>query len=327
MSRRNQKEGITLRMLSILAGRAGRKRSAAKISFFLSICLLFVFLPTPKARTDAFEEAARQEAIIKAQKARGLLANKALGTKLKGIETRHFIIFSDFSSEERRKQAETAENLYRSFDNIFKITVNRDKMWDGKCVLFLFKRKEDFLKFAQKYDYYDASKSGGYFRIEQSQVRVAIFRPPPGHPRRLEETLVHETAHAFFHFYRKVVNIPKWLDEGLAEYFRFDYNPKSPEKKQYMSLLREKVKERDNRSARTMMTRANPTGPDDIEGYATAWSMVEFLVKYDKRRFVLFVKLVKEGIELEEALRKSYGGWNYRRFEAAWKNYVAKEYS
>jgi len=300
---------------------------AATISFFLSICSLFVFLPRLKARDAASQEAARQAAIIKAQKSQGLQVNKALGAKLKGIETRHFIIFSDFSSKERKKQAETAEHLYRSFSNIFKITVRRDKMWDGKCVLFLFKRKKGFLKFALRFDYYDASESGGYFRIERNQVRVVLFRPPPGHSRRLEETLVHETAHAFLNFYRKVVAIPKWLDEGLAEHFRFDYNPKSLEKKEYVSLLRKKVKKGENRSARTMMTLPNPTGPDDTEGYATAWSMVEFLVKYDSRRFVHFVKLVKEGMQQEEALRQSYGGWNYERFEVAWKDYVAKEYS
>gem|GEM_PF-6362366 len=300
---------------------------SAAFSLFLCFCLLFLFSLTLKARISAYDGTSHQEAIIKAQKAQGFLANRKLGTELQGIETPHFIIFSDFSSQERKKQAETAEVLYHSFDNVFKITANRDKMWDGKCVLYLFTRKEDFLKFAKRYDYYDASQSGGYFRIEQGQVRVVLYHPPPGHPRSIEETLVHETAHVFLHFYRKVVAIPKWLDEGLAEYFRFEYNPKSPEKKHYMSVISSKVKKRDNRSAKKMMTRTNPSGPDDIEGYATAWSMVEFLLTYNKHRFVHFVKLVKEGMGQEEALRKSYGGWNYRKFEAAWRDYVTKEYT
>jgi hypothetical protein len=293
----------------------------------LSLGLLFAFSFPLKAQSSAYDEARRQQAIIKAQKVQGFLANKKLGTKLKGIETRHFIIFSDFPSAERAKQAETAEYLYRSFDNVFKITVNRDKLWDGKCLLFLFEKQEDFVKFAKSFDYYDASQSGGYFYIEGNQVRVTLYRPPPGQFRKLEEILVHETAHAFLHFYRKVVAIPKWLDEGLAEYFRFEYNPESPEKKFYMALVRNKVKKKENRSAWMMMTVTNPTGPEDVEGYATAWSMVDFLLKYDKPRFVYFVKLVKEGVRQEEALRKSYGGWNYVRFEAAWKNYVSKEYS
>jgi len=67
----------------------------------------------------------------------------------------------------------------------------------------------------------DASRAGAYFAWEsraptEPQLVHICIPLDTRDPRRLQELFAHEGTHAFFQLYRKVVNLPLWLHEGLA---------------------------------------------------------------------------------------------------------------
>jgi len=67
----------------------------------------------------------------------------------------------------------------------------------------------------------------------------------------------------------------------------------------------------------------------DMFGYeelVKSWSVVECLVRWDRKRFETFVRLTKEGEkEEEDALREAYGV-DWRGLDQKWREYVAADY-
>jgi hypothetical protein len=65
----------------------------------------------------------------------------------------------------------------------------------------------------------------------------------------------------------------------------------------------------------------------DYQKLVKSWSVVEFLVRYDGKRFKQFVDLSKErGKKEEDALKEAYG-WSYRDADAKWRAYVGANFT
>ena len=255
------------------------------------------------------------QAVLTEQRGRSDVVAKAVGEQVFTLETPHFAMYTTFPVGDHPLLKELCEDVYGGFDRIFEISKNKDRMWDGKCVAYFFKTRSEFKKFAAAVHHYPAEVAGGYFRARGGQCELVI--PNIEGLDRFKETLVHEGAHAFLHYYRVPGHVPNWVQEGVAQYFEFDRFPDSAHAK---TLNRDVLTAA--RSFRTiplkdLVAASRPTGPADVDGYAFAYSYVDFLIHKAPKRFADFVRGMKSGLEPEEALKKAYG-LDFDEFQKHW---------
>lgn len=119
-------------------------------------------------------------------------------------------------------------------------------------------------------------------------------------------SFAHEVTHAVLSHDGGPGRLPAWLHEGLAQHFEF----KQPEAEPYRRW-RQDLAERGDPIERVSAVRAVMAMPRIDEGdeasYAFAWRLVEMLLARQAGGFPAFVKALKNGAELDDALRDVYG--------------------
>jgi len=262
-----------------------------------------------------------QKAIVAHQKKRLETINKALGIDLHLAETPHYLIFSDAGRTVSMNFLRWSEALYRNLLKQFGLS-GSEKVWDGKCVLILFRNRRHFEAYAKRFDGMTAAaRAGAYFGIEahgQGFPSLTHICMPVDteDPRRLQELFAHEGTHAFFELYKTQGHLPLWLHEGLAEYMT-TVNDKAlrPQKWEPAERIA-----RSGRSIRAIF-QAPMGGLLTLGQYRVALTLVDFLLAAGRRNFRTFVENLKDGMPQEEALRKAYG-FDLNDLERRWRIYV-----
>jgi len=246
------------------------------------------------------------KAIVAQQKKRLDEVNKRLMAKMRLVETPHYLVFSDADEAMTDLFVTWCEALYANLRRHFGIGPT-EKTWDGKCILLVFNSRALFQQFAKTFDGNDASRAGAYFAWESRSPHepqlVHICIPlDTRDPRRLQELFAHEGTHAFFLLYRKVVDLPLWLHEGLAE---------------FMTVVNDKslMSRKQEWSARIAKTEASirpilevPSGYGfTYPAYSVSYTLVDFLLTAGRPKFKKFIDLLKDGKPQEEALQEAYG--------------------
>ncbi|MCX5683807.1 MAG: hypothetical protein NT049_08995, partial [Planctomycetota bacterium] len=95
------------------------------------------------------------DAIVEAQKKRLEPINKEMSLQMRLVETPHFLIFSEADGPTTDNYKKWCELLYNSLCNQFLI-IHKERVWDGKCILFLLQRESTFKDFSKRIDGRDA---------------------------------------------------------------------------------------------------------------------------------------------------------------------------
>lgn len=138
---------------------------------------------------------------------------------------------------------------------------------------------------------------------------------------------LHEASHSIFQFnYQKA---PKWLNEGLAEFFEtldFDNEgnlysyPQSNRIKSIKAGLDFKDTDRLKTFFKIYDGAFYGHGVDD--NYNTAYSMIYYFVKNKSTRALKnIIKLTAQGYDTEKAIELTYGSFN--AFEASYKQFYS----
>jgi len=247
-----------------------------------------------------------QQAIVAQQKLRLDEVNKRLMARMRLVETPHYLVFSDADNAMTGLFVKWCEALYSNLCRHFSISP-KEKIWDGKCILVVFNSRAMFRQFAKTFDGNDASRAGAFFAWEsrppnEPQLVHICIPLDTRDPKRLQELFAHEGTHAFFQLYRKVVNLPLWLHEGLAEFMTIVNDKSLMSKKQEWSIR--------------MAEGRNPIRPIlevpagqgfAYPAYSVSYTLVDFLLTASRSKFKKFIDLLKDGKPQEEALQESYG--------------------
>jgi hypothetical protein len=275
-------------------------------------------LPETYLRPDGSVDHA---ALVAHEKKRVEVINARLGTHLRVTETPHYLVCCDGDTTTTAQFVRWCEALYTSLGGLFGIEAH-ERVWDGKCMLFLFTRRAKFEECSCTLDKHDSARAGAYFAVEDYGVGhpklVKICLPlDEREPRRLQELFAHEGTHAFFEFYRKPGRLPLWLHEGLAEYMTTVNNPAlGPEKSQKAALAA------GDRGDLVRRLFAAQTGQNlKTAEYAAAFSLVDFLIADGKTKFKKFVEGLKDGKPQEESLAAAYG-FGLRELEKRWRAWL-----
>lgn len=261
-----------------------------------------------------------QQAIVAQQKMRLDEVNKRLMARMRLVETPHYLVFSDADDAMTDLFVKWCEALYSNLCRHFSIGP-KEKTWDGKCILLVFNSRPLFQQYARTFDGFEGGYAGAYFAWEsqlpnEPQLVHICIPLDTRDPRRLQELFAHEGTHAFFQLYRKVVDLPLWLHEGLAEFMTVVNDKSLAAKKQQWSvrMARQGASIRQILEVQWMYGFTYPA-------YSVSYTLVDFLLTASKSKFKKFIDLVKDGKPQEEALQEAYG-FGLAELERRWYVFV-----
>ena len=239
------------------------------------------------------------------------LAQAQTETAWRSDETQHFTIHHENPASSLGEN-NAIERIYEALHPTLWPLV--PWMAQEKVHVFLYAGRESFLKGR----FHPPPWSGGLMSYSQEEKALAIYEPM--------ETAVtaHELTHLYFHtfFDGKSAPPPSWLDEGLAVMLQDDAltmpdprdkGPVLPSPLPMQPFLNSRPAQ-DTPSARVSAW------------YQQSHSVVRFLRRaHVESLFTEFCKKLRDGADVETALRDVYGYPDVGAFEQAWLKWRPKK--
>lgn len=213
------------------------------------------------------------------------------------IETDHFLIFSAWSRGNDKALRDICEKMYRAMCKQFDIPP-AENIWAGKCPIYIFWETRHYEQFTTKVDERRMSAAAGYTAQRGAFAYIVMNRCETR--TRFYEVLVHEATHAFLARYRTNRTVPRWLNEGLAEYMAAELVPGCSAEEKYLSATRTAVRE--NRNVSSVFKTVEMNNFD----YGIVQSIVRFLIARDRKAFIKLIRLIKDGKPEAAALHEAY---------------------
>lgn len=231
---------------------------------------------------------------------------------LKTFETRYYVIHTDLDPDAVRAAAVRMTAMAEEYHR-------RTRGFSGTI-----RRKLPFYLFRKARDYYDAGGApgtGGFFTGRRLLVKAG--NQPD---KRTWHLVQHEGFHQFAHAVIRG-RIPRWVNEGLAEYFAeavftgdgFVVGIVPPGR---LARLKRQIKGAKLKPFTEIMQRWD--SKIGMADYDQAWSMIHFLVHGDKGRYVRalsgFMNDIGRRLRYEQAWLRNFGR-DVKGFEARWRSY------
>jgi hypothetical protein len=252
----------------------------------------------------------------------GRTAQEVISKNIVLIESRHFLIWTDWDAKSRGRLAEACEGMYEALCREWNVDPATN-VFLAKCPVFCFRAKPRFRDFARLFDGHDVSQSLGYCRSIEANGHVHVVLLRQGETQadfdRFATTLVHEGTHAFLHRVHRQRLIPHWVNEGyadlMAERILGDRCPTG----ENAELLARQYVQRDWPIEGMLLA----SGPIELPWYPVAQSVVAWLEAEDPAAFRGFLRSLKEGRSIPAALADNYEGMNVADLERRWRSSVA----
>lgn len=182
--------------------------------------------------------------------------------------------------------------------------------WDKRAKIYLYKESTDYIKDTNRVGWSGASVS----------VKDRVIKTFIGQKNFFDSVLPHEMAHIIFReFVGSKAVLPLWIDEGVA------CSQERSALKERLRVIRELLNEGAYIEISKLSVLQDYSSIDPIIFYSESASLVAFLLKqYGSDRFLDFSRQVRDGVNWQEALFKSYTLENLNEFEDKWKKYYLK---
>ena len=216
--------------------------------------------------------------------------------KLFFVETAHFLIFTTWHQRDHQALAQRCEAMYRALCRQFDIPPTRH-IWAGKCPVFLFWQKAHFDAFTTTVDRIGATQAGGY-NVQRSNGFTYLVLSHTENKTWFHEVLIHEATHAFLGRYLTNRPIPRWANEGLADYMASHLVKDTQAEKKHAMAVQVAIAQRVQ--VGHIFTRMRMHWFD----YGIAQSIVRHCAATDRKGFIKFIQLIKEGRNEVQALRE-----------------------
>jgi hypothetical protein len=234
--------------------------------------------------------------------------------------SQHFRVFYSDDAAFAAAVVDWAEYYYSqiTLDLGFQHVVKRDWapwLWERRCRIYLYPTREAYLQATRAPQW-----SGGMVNYRQRVVYSFM-----GAGAFLDKTLPHELAHIVFREFVGFDNalVPRWLDEGVAQY------AETGRREESLELLQQGVAQGDYLSLEQLhrLPLSHASGGTAQLFYAQAVTLVHFfLQQYGSRRFIELCQSLRDGRPLERALAFATSGSvrSLADFEAAWYAFIQR---
>ena len=226
----------------------------------------------------------------------------------------HFFLYEQeggsFSDEVLRRAEDIYSDTIRYFGSL---SSQGFWTWEQRCKIYLYDSRNQYLTETRQPEW-----SSGFADIRRRAI-VSYQNAPDF----LDSVLPHEMGHLILREFIEVDNrqVPRWLDEGFA----------IAQEAHMRVALDDAVKRAVRSNAAIPISDLNKIGglqnrPAEQAKlfYAQAQSLTRFLLQNrDSSHFINFCRLLRDGVSLGDALRRSYREFeNLEEFEKEWKRYV-----
>ncbi len=184
--------------------------------------------------------------------------------------------------------------------------------------IVLLKSQNLFLKLAR-------NNNISAFAIPEKNLIVINYSQMKMHPLHLKLTIMHELSHLVMHRYVEENRLPKWLDEGIAQWISggiyeiVNYGETDILRKAFLSKTLLRFSEMENHF------------PSDKRGLVLAYQQSRSLIEYIEKKYgrgglltILF--LLNQGNGSDHAIRESLSV-DMKKLEHDWRNSLKAKYS
>jgi hypothetical protein len=239
------------------------------------------------------------------------LTRRTIVPTLHLVETEHCLIFSAWNASNDQALANVCEQMYGALRKQFNLAPS-ESVWIGKCPVYLFWETDHVRRFIAEVDQMagrDPSvlRSDGYHATQGRFAYIVIGgvrkfgSSLPEATTRFYEVLVHEGTHAFMNRFISSQNLPRWIEEGLADFMAATLVPNCRASRKHIEGARLALRQPD--SAVRLFDKTDLTSSE----YGIAQSLVRYLIQLDAGAFIRLVELVKRGESERAALSEAYG--------------------
>ncbi len=226
---------------------------------------------------------------------------------------------------------------------------------EERIKLVLLKKIPGFMRFSQWFDktYKADSLVPGFVSAVQRQhswwwvqdLRWTAAYQFPNTDKTFVSNVVHNAGLILLTRYKANYKFPSvWLREGFAYYLEMEAlgysqsftlgkggsagagmkGPTWADSGQWRASLKKLVSEgQDPPLRRVARMSIDQFGYQEL---VKSWSVVEFLVRKDAKKFKAFIDLSKDRSKTEEDALKAAFGWSYKRADTAWRAYVGANF-
>ncbi len=217
-------------------------------------------------------------------------------------ETKYFLFFTDIPANQVAPCIANLDAMYSELCKGFGVPQGKN-IWLGKCIIVAFLDKTSYHAFEEKFMNNPNAEGSAGLHHSSTNGRALISCVRGNDPVFFAKVMVHETSHGFLHRLRSNVDIPPWINEGVADWVAGMVVKNSPTIAQRQKAGIELIRQ------------TNTLGPDFFEPaahlssaqYGIASNLTNFMLKIDPGRYRVFILGIKEGYTLEESLARSYG--------------------
>lgn len=209
------------------------------------------------------------------------------------------------------------EDYERILDRIGAYKVDNFWTWDERVKIVYFQDHDSFVKATGQ-----PAWSKGASLSHMSDFKMRLILSYRGQDDFLDAVLPHEISHLVLHDFMKNRQIPRWFDEGVAQFDEINNNEEH-------RLVLAKLVQRNN-SMPLAMLEAFPAmvNEDPLKAaifYAESLYIVDFLIKtYGKDKFGDLCRHLRDGLTFEAALGKVYYPTivSWKTLEEKWEQYM-----
>lgn len=252
-----------------------------------------------------FAPATKEQADAARAQAEKLFADaKKIGPNMHLVESEHFLLYSEWDKSADKPISDLAEGLYTALCKQFDIP-GKQSIWIGKCPIYTFYTAGHFHEFtaatAPPAESNRLEKAAGYCHSSNGVCYVVMDYT--NSRSSFNTILVHESTHAFISRYLTNRRIPNWLNEGLAETMASTLVPDGFAAYRWTQATKEAVQ---NKASLASISKVLEEVRLVDYDYGVVQSVVRFLITRDRKAFIKFVTMLKEGESEEDALVQSY---------------------
>lgn len=223
---------------------------------------------------------------------------------LKRYETRYYILHTDLSEDEAREAAVRMTKMAEEY-------ADRTRDFGGTI-----RQKFDFYLFRNKEDYHASGGPRGSAGVFDGRSLKAIAGEKL--TDQTWHTVQHEGFHQFAHYVIGNVNMPIWVNEGLAEYFGEAIFTGDGFVSGHMPGWRVRRIKAAMQAGRfktvedmMLLSHQQWNAELNIANYDQAWAMVQFLAHAEdgryQRAFAGFMVRIGRGVPWQNAWRETFG--------------------
>jgi hypothetical protein len=242
-----------------------------------------------------------QQAVVESQRKRLDVYNRRLGFGLRLSESEHFLFFSNLDAPATAQLLAWAESVHRALAADFGIGPG-ERMGDGKCLLLLCRTCEQLAKATDSDD--EAAECMVYEKpvgVAGGAATVRIQGAADGcDVDTLQAGLRRDVCYSRIDMFMDERPLPRWIQVGL--FYRIQY-AEEPEREAaaWRTILPGVAKD-------DVPRQVVVEGSDSATRWAEfSYAILDYLLKTGRAKFGQLVRQLRDGRDLDTALKAAYG--------------------